>query len=81
MKVKDLIEKLKEMPEDAEVFHLWDGAARTIINHVWLSRSGNVITADSGEVCYQTETRPIDAPTEREDRYWSTPQDEDADPF
>jgi hypothetical protein len=55
--------------------------ARTIINHVWLSRSGDVITADSGMTCYSTETRPIDAPTKEEDRYWETPSDEDAEPL
>ena len=81
MKVSELIKCLKEMPEDAEVFHLWDGEARTIINHVWLSRSGDVITADSGMTCYSTETRPIDAPTKEEDRYWETPSDEDAEPL
>lgn len=72
MKVKELIKKLETMPQDAEVFHLWDGEPRTKIVHVWLSKNGNVITSDSGEVCYSTESRPIDAPSEKENPYWYT---------
>lgn len=73
MKVKDLITELEKMPQDAEVFHLWDGAARTIIEVVYLSKNGTVITSDFGEVCYPTCDRPIEAPTEQEDKYWETP--------
>ena len=74
MKVKDLIEQLKAMPPEAEVFHLWDGEARTEINCVWLAQSGKVITADFDEVAYSTKTRPTGAPTEDEDPYWKTPK-------
>ena len=28
MTVKELIEKLKELPQDARVFHLWDGVTK-----------------------------------------------------
>ena len=75
MTVKELISQLMDMPQDAVVLHVWDGSARTEINFVWLSRGGDVITADYDMVCYHTEQRPIDAPTEEEDRYWSTPPD------
>jgi len=74
MKVKQLIEKLQEMPEDAKVLHLWDGAPRTGIEHVWLSKGGDVITADNDMVCYSTESRPINAPTSSESEYWHTPR-------
>lgn len=74
MKVKELIKELETMPQDAEVWHLWDGEARTEINVVWLARDGNVITADYDYVCYPTETRPIDAPTEYEEEFWRTKQ-------
>lgn len=74
MKVNTLIELLKKMPPEAKVRHLWDGAARSGIEHVWLSRLGDVITADCGEVCYQSEDRPEDAPTSEENRYWETPR-------
>jgi hypothetical protein len=73
MKVSELIERLQKMPADAEVFHLWDGALRTAIQHVWLTRAGTVGTGDNNAVCYDTEDRPVDAPTEQDDRYWSTP--------
>jgi len=73
MKVKDLIDSLQSMPKEAKVFHLWDGHARTEINHVWLSKIGHVITADNGEVCYSDGDRPIDAPTTKQKCYWTTP--------
>lgn len=74
MKVRDLITELEKMPQDSEVMHLWDGEPRTTIEMVYLSRGGAVITADFGEVCYSTEARPVDAPTEQEDKYWETPK-------
>lgn len=73
MNVKQLIEKLQPMPQDAKVVHLWDGAARTTIEHVWLARNGEVVTADYGEFCYSTETRPLDAPDEEQQWHWATP--------
>lgn len=77
MKAEQLIEALKDMPQDAEVWHLWDGEARTMIEHVWLSKDGKVITADSGEVCYSTDARPIDAPTALQSPYWKTQDEEE----
>lgn len=74
MKVKDLITELEKMPQDAEVMHLWDGEARTTIEMAYLSKNGAVITADFGEVCYSSESRPIDAPTREENKYWETPK-------
>lgn len=75
MKVKDLIQALKNMPDDADVLHLWDGEPRTAIEHVWLARDGSVITADFNMVCYSNAPRPSDAPTTAEEPYWSTPRD------
>jgi hypothetical protein len=74
VKVCDLIAALSEMPPTAEVWHLWDGEARTQIEHVWLARSGAVVTADNREVAYSTEDRPESAPTEEQDQYWKTPE-------
>lgn len=70
MKVKKLIKKLKKMPKDAAIFHLWDGEPRTKIEMIWLSKGGDVITSDYGAVCYSTKARPIDAPTKKEKEYW-----------
>jgi hypothetical protein len=75
MKASELIARLQEMPADAEVFHLWDGALRTAIEHVWLTRSGVVGTGDHGQVCYDTDDRPSDAPG-REGN-WYTPDAEE----
>lgn len=74
MKVTDLIDALREMPPDAEVWHLWDGALRTEINHVWLARNGKVATADDAAMCYDEESRPESAPTSKEDPHWATPE-------
>jgi hypothetical protein len=73
MKVKELISILEEMSPDADVKHLWDGEARTSIEYVWLSRGGDVITADYEMVCYSEETRPASAPSKKEYQYWETP--------
>jgi hypothetical protein len=70
MFVKELIDALKDMPGEAEVLHIWDGEARTGIKYVWLSRNGKVITSDYGMVCYSTESRPFDAPTSEENKFW-----------
>jgi hypothetical protein len=72
MKVKELIERLREMPQDARVLHLWDGAPKTEIQTIYLAKSGDVITSDYSMVCYRDEDRPVNAPTEEEDEYWET---------
>jgi hypothetical protein len=73
MTVKALIEALQDMPQDVQVFHLWDGEPRTCIEHVWLARAGYVMTADHAEVCYSDDPRPASAPTCKEMPYWETP--------
>jgi len=73
MKVKDLIIELQKMPQEAKVFHLWDGEPRTEINIVYKSKDGNVVTADFSEDCYSTSSRPEDAPSYEEQRHWQTP--------
>lgn len=79
MKVKDLIAALSVMPLDAEVWHLWDGHPYTAIELVWLARSGDVVTADYGMVCYEDLARPLDAPSAGTDKYWETQQASDPD--
>lgn len=58
MTVKELIEELKKMPQDARVFHIWDGEPRTAINVVYEAKSGHVMTADFNEVVYSDCARP-----------------------
>ena len=75
MNVTELIAALQTMPADADVLHLWDGAARSGIKHVWLARNGSVVTADNAEVCYYTDDRPLDAPTSEQAPYWQSPSE------
>jgi len=72
MKVKELIEKLKELPQEARVFHLWDGEPRTAINVVYESLNGSVITSDYEQVCYSSTARPKTAPSRDDDMFWYT---------
>lgn len=72
MRVTELIKRLQEMPPDAEVWSLWDGGLGSEINCVWLARSGVVATSDYDAVCYDTEDRPADAPTNAVEPYWHT---------
>jgi hypothetical protein len=74
MTVKELIIELQKMPQDAEVYHLWDGEPRTAINVVYEAKIGMVMTSDYEMVCYSTDSRPIDAPTSEEHTYWETPE-------
>lgn len=72
MKVKDLIKELSNLPQDADVWHIWDGEPRTEIKHVWLSIGGEVMTADDGMVVYSHESRP-EAESMNQDSHWYTP--------
>lgn len=63
MEVKELIERLKDCDMEAEVYHLWDGQLRTTIEHVYMGKEGDCVTADYDEVAYSDEARPIDSPS------------------
>lgn len=62
MTVAELIVKLIDMPMDAQVRHIWDGAARTTINHVYLANNGDVMTIDNVHVVYYNEDQPLGVP-------------------
>jgi hypothetical protein len=74
MKVSDLIEVLKLMPPTATVGYVYDGHVRGSADLAWLSRGGEVVLSGYNEVLYGNDERPVDAPTEKEDRYWRTPR-------
>ena len=57
MKVSELIKRLEDMPPDAEVFGIYDGATRLEVSTLWLARSGTVVVADYGAVVYYDEDR------------------------
>lgn len=73
MTVGELVARLRELPQDAAVGYVYDGEVRGSVLHVWLARDGCVVLADANDVVYSTSSRPVDAPTEKEDRYWRTP--------
>jgi len=82
MTVKDLIFELQKMPMDKEVYHIWDGVPRGIINFVYLSKDGDVMTADYNTFVYSDGARPPHAPDEKTCKYWKLPmdpEDEDCD--
>ena len=60
MNVKQLIDKLLEMPMDAPVLHIWDGDPRTEINIIYLAKNGEVMTADYNQSVYTKEAWPED---------------------
>lgn len=72
MIVKELIAELSKMPPDAKVGYVWDGAARSWVDNVWLARSGDVLLAYGGAEVYNTEDRPPSAPVSEDKRYWNT---------
>ena len=72
MKVKELISKLQDIDQDAEVMHLWDGELRTSIECVYIGKTGFCVTADFGMIAYSDHGRPITAPDAKTDRYWHT---------
>ena len=72
MKVRRLIEKLKLMDQDAEVYHLWDSEPRTAIERVYMGKTGLCITADFNQGACSNEGRPKNAPTFKQLQYWST---------
>lgn len=72
--VSELIEALKRMPADAKVSHIWDGNAYTQIKFIWLGRDGEVKTSDYNQFVYGDIDRPECAPLDKDDRYWSTPE-------
>jgi len=69
MTVHEIIEALKKMPQEAEMRHLWDGAARSKVDCVYLAQAGYVVVAPEYEPAYDDEDRPIGAPKEHEDQY------------
>ena len=58
MTVFELIAILQTMHKNKKVYHLWDGEPRTEIEVVYLSKNGDVITADIGENCYNKKNLP-----------------------
>jgi hypothetical protein len=71
MKVKDLIRQLAILPQDADVFCIWDGGPRSSPEVVWLTKDGRAMLADFEEPVHDQNDRP---PNIEEARYWRTPK-------
>ena len=70
MTVRELINKLKALPQDEYVWSLWDGEPRTVVNTAYESKAGLVIVGKLGDRVYSDVGRPKDAPSEgRVDSY------------
>ena len=73
MKVEKLIEQLKLMPLNSDVFCLWDGALRSEINFVYLSKSEITVLSDFDEPCYNEEESPKTFHKTRLSEHYHTP--------
>lgn len=58
MKVRELIEYLQIMDQEANVKIIYDGEPRLDVNVVYKSRSEDVMLTDTHEVVYSKESRP-----------------------
>ena len=73
--VGSLIKALQSMPQDALVFSIWDGGARTCLRFAWVSKSVIVCLAWYDEYVYHDNDRPVLAPSMNILREWTTPID------
>ncbi len=69
MNVIQLINKLEELPNDAEVVAIYDGFCSIQVDNIYLSKGGRVILVDDGAV-YEDEDRPDGAPLQSEEYCW-----------
>ena len=68
MKAHKLARILLDGP-DLEVSHVWDGATRTVIECVWESNNGEIVTSDYDQVVYDF----CDQPKGTNIEYYRTP--------
>ena len=60
MTVSDLIEKLKQLPQDKPAYILYDGEPRIEIEIAYESKKGAVIVAGANESVYSYNAVPFD---------------------
>ena len=58
---KELISELAKLPPDAQVGLVYDGALRSNVEFVWLTRSGQISLCSYGEHILNVEDLPVDA--------------------
>lgn len=74
MTVAQLIEKLQAMPQDAEVWSIYDGFCSVDPDHVWVARGGHVVMVSEDSPVYHDDDRPEWAPREKTIRTWLAPK-------
>lgn len=62
MKIKEIIEILKQMPQEEELNILYDGAMRARIDKIWISITNHVIVGNNSEYIYDYDDRPLKSP-------------------
>jgi len=74
MTAKQLIIELEKLPSQvratAHVSMIWDGASRSSVEEVWLSKNGEVCLHDGEHVVYADGDRPSNAPSVKTKQYW-----------
>ena len=75
MTAKELIEYLKQMPQDTNVYYLYDGEPRTDIDVCYLAKNGKVVLSDYGQIVHTEDCRPVGAPTRKEQQWYKMPDD------
>lgn len=78
--VAQLKEALSLLPDNAPVMGVYDGCLRLSIAYVYMSKSGIVALCGKDEnLCYDRD-RPIGAPDEEADKYFSIPDQPNSKP-
>lgn len=76
MKLSELISRLTQLRDehgpDVEVWSIWDGEPRSLIDHAWMARDkSKICMAEANDVVYSNESRPEWASNEHR---WMTPK-------
>lgn len=58
MTASQLIAELKNLPQNAEVFHLYDGFICDEVERIWCTDDGRIITANSVQSIYEDQDQP-----------------------
>lgn len=77
MNVQKLINRLSELPFDADVKIVYDGEPRMNVDHVFENGHGDVIITGENQPLYSDEARPKYSPSEYEEKVIKTAKVED----
>lgn len=72
--VGELVKALQALPQEANVWMIYDGFCRVAPAQMWVARGGHVVIVDDGDVVYRDKDRPPDAPPEKEETSWHAPK-------